>query len=128
VLAQVDPHVASKTSQDIADLVGSCHNNVNVSIERLADRGVIQLPPMGDVKNSGGQAVRQYLFQGEQGKRDSIIVVAQLSPEFTAALVESWQELEDEKGQTLYSIDAISARSAALDVRYRLASCTPVSN
>ena len=33
-------------------------------------------------------------FPGEQGKRDSIVVVAQLSPEFTARLVDRWQELE----------------------------------
>ncbi|EEG9142755.1 phage antirepressor KilAC domain-containing protein, partial [Escherichia coli] len=33
-------------------------------------------------------------FEGEQGKRDSIIVVAQLSPEFTARLVDRWRELE----------------------------------
>lgn len=31
---------------------------------------------------------------GEQGKRDSIVVVAQLCPEFTARLVDRWQELE----------------------------------
>ncbi|MCF5965083.1 phage antirepressor KilAC domain-containing protein, partial [Xanthomonas perforans] len=35
-----------------------------------------------------------YVFAGEQGKRDSIVVVAQLSPEFTARLVDRWQELE----------------------------------
>ncbi|WP_320153006.1 hypothetical protein [uncultured Tolumonas sp.] len=33
-------------------------------------------------------------FSGEQGKRDSIIVVAQLCPEVTARLVDRWQELE----------------------------------
>ncbi|HHE3016903.1 TPA: phage antirepressor KilAC domain-containing protein, partial [Escherichia coli] len=31
----------------------------------------------------------------EQGKRDSIVVVAQLSPEFTARLVDRWRELEE---------------------------------
>lgn len=35
-----------------------------------------------------------YVFTGEQGKRDSIIVVAQLSPEFTAKIVDRWLELE----------------------------------
>ncbi|KAF1014473.1 MAG: hypothetical protein GAK31_01958 [Stenotrophomonas maltophilia] len=38
--------------------------------------------------------MKHYLFTGDQGKRDSIIVVAQLSPEFTARLVDRWQELE----------------------------------
>ncbi len=37
-----------------------------------------------------------YVFSGEQGKRDSFVVVAQLSPEFTGALVDRWQELEQQ--------------------------------
>ncbi len=82
------------TSREIADLVGSRHDKVRQSIERLAERGTIQLPPLGEVKNHLGQTVMEYVFSGEQGKRDSYIVVAQLSPEFTARLVDRWQELE----------------------------------
>lgn len=78
------------SSQEIADLVESRHDKVKQSIERLAARGTIQLPPMGEVKNHLGQTVSVYLV----GKRDSYIVVAQLSPEFTARLVDRWQELE----------------------------------
>lgn len=78
------------SSQEIADLVGSRHDNVKTTIERLADRGVIQLPSLQEVKNHLGQMVAVY----QVCKRDSFIVVAQLSPEFTAALVDRWQELE----------------------------------
>ena len=35
-----------------------------------------------------------YLFQGAQAKRDSLVVVAQLSPEFTADIVDRWIYLE----------------------------------
>lgn len=45
-------------------------------------------------KPTAGRPAVEYVFSGEQGKRDSIIVVAQLSPEFTARLVDRWQELE----------------------------------
>lgn len=86
------------TSRDIAELVESRHDNVRLSIERLAERGVIQLPPMQEVENnqatSPNSKSKVYVFSGEKGKRDSIIVVAQLSPEFTARLVDRWQELE----------------------------------
>lgn len=86
------------SSIDIADLVESQHGNVRISIERLAERGVIQLPPMQKVENfqsvSPNNKTSVYVFSGEKGKRDSIIVVAQLSPEFTARLVDRWQELE----------------------------------
>ncbi|HHR6030392.1 TPA: phage antirepressor KilAC domain-containing protein [Providencia alcalifaciens] len=82
------------TSLEISELVESRHDKVKQSIERLAKRGVIALPPMGE-KPTEGRPVSFYLFSGEKGKRDSIIVVAQLMPEFTARLVDRWQELEN---------------------------------
>lgn len=83
------------SSQEIADLVESRHDNVRVTIERLAARGVIQLPAMQEVKNHLGQTVSVYQLE----KRDSYVVVAQLSPEFTARLVDRWQELEAQQSQ-----------------------------
>ena len=80
-------------SQEIADLVQSRHDKVKQSIERLASRGVIELPPMGEIKTATRPA-SVYVFSGEKGKRDSLIVVAQLCPEFTGAIVDRWIELE----------------------------------
>jgi len=89
---------ARMTHKQIADLVNSRPDNVKVSIERLAERGVIRLPAMqeiGEINNLGLAVKREYYcFEGEQGKRDSIVVVAQLSPEFTAQIVDEWQALE----------------------------------
>lgn len=90
------------TSREIADLLGVRHDNVRRTIERLSEKAVIQLPPTEEVKNHLGQTVTKYVFAGEQGKRDSYVVVAQLSPEFTARLVDRWQELEREKTEKLY--------------------------
>lgn len=81
------------SSREIAELVGSRHDNVRVTIERLAARGVIELPAMQEIPTAT-RPVAVYVFAGEKGKRDSIVVVAQLSPEFTAALVDRWQALE----------------------------------
>ncbi len=101
-------NTASMTSLEIAELVNSRHDNVRVSIERLAKRGIIVLPAMqvSETINNLGlpQESSHYLFTGEQGKRDSIVVVAQLSPEFTARLVDRWQELE----QQLVTVNAVS--------------------
>ena len=87
------------TSIEIAELVGSRHDKAKQSIERLAARGVIRNPPMvvfEKINNLGLlRGVEAYVFEGEQGKRDSIVVVAQLSPEFTARLVDRWRELEE---------------------------------
>ena len=87
-------------SSEIADLVQSEPRAVNLSIERLAKRGVIQLPPTMKVENkqsvSPNRFSNVYVFSGEQGKLDSITVVAQLCPEFTAAIVKRWYELEQQ--------------------------------
>ncbi|WP_236166424.1 Rha family transcriptional regulator [Pseudomonas juntendi] len=92
----ITTNALTMSSQEIADLVGSRHDSVKRTIERLAERGVIQLPPLVGVKNHLAQTVEQYLFSGEKGKRDSLVVVAQLSPEFTGALVDRWQKLEEQ--------------------------------
>lgn len=81
------------TSREIAELVGSRHDNVRVAIERLAARGVIESPAMQEIPTAT-KPVAVYVFSGERGRRDSVVLVAQLSPEFTAALVDRWQALE----------------------------------
>jgi len=96
------------SSQEIADLVGSRHDNVRKTIERLVDREVIQQPALQEVKNHLGQGVATYMVC----KRDSFVVVAQLSPEFTAALVDRWQELES-KGRVIATLPDFSNPAAA---------------
>lgn len=107
------------TSLDISELVKSRHDKVKRSIDRLSSDNehrpaIIQRPPLGEVKNHLGQSVSVYLIS----KRDSYVIVAQLSPEFTAALVDRWQELENqtEKNQILvpdFSNPAEAARAWA---------------
>lgn len=86
------------SSQEISDLVEKRHDNVKRTIETLAEQGVIVRPQIEDEpgKDALGRprTTQVYRFSGERGKRDSIIVVAQLCPEFTARLVDRWQELE----------------------------------
>lgn len=101
-LHESNSHV-SMTSRDITDLVGSRHGDVKRSIERLASRGIIRKPPIsfvGRINNLGFTVQDEvYNFEGEVGKRDSIIVVAQLNPALTAQIVDRWKELES--GKTL---------------------------
>ena len=84
------------SSREIAALVESRHDSVKRTIERLAQIGAIGFPPT--VENPatarGGRPGTEYVFSGDKGKRDSIVIVAQLSPAFTARLVDRWQELE----------------------------------
>ena len=97
----------SMSSQEIADLVGSRHDSVKRAIERLAFKGVIDNPPMVE-KPTGGRPVEEYVFSGEKGKRDSLVVVAQLSPEFTGALVDRWQVLEESASQPAFDMSRLN--------------------
>ena len=99
------------SSEEIASLVEARHDNVKTSIERLGVRGVIQLPALQEVRNHLGQTVSVY----QLCKRDSYVVVAQLSPEFTARLVDRWQELEAQAAPALpdFSNPVAAARAWA---------------
>ncbi len=82
------------TSKEMADLTEKRHDNVKRTIETLANQGVISRPQIEEVKiqrERREESVTQYRI----GKRDSYIIVAQLSPEFTARLVDRWQKLEE---------------------------------
>jgi phage regulator Rha-like protein len=85
------------SSREIAELVDKRHDNVMRTIETLHERGAIGLPHFEEVPNFGPGPL--LLKQYSIGKRDSFVVVAQLSPEFTAALVDRWQELEGQIAQ-----------------------------
>ena len=76
------------SSREIAELLGKQHSNIKVSADRLAEKGTIAL--QGSIFEHNGNYYEQYLLS----KRDSLILVAQNSPEFTAAIVDRWQELE----------------------------------
>ena len=89
------------SSREIADLVESRHDNVKVAIERLAERGVIEFPATQEIPTAT-KPVTEYRVS----KRDSYVIVAQLSPEFTARLVDRWQELESGHGSPAFKVPA----------------------
>lgn len=79
------------SSREIAELLEIRHADVCRTIERLMDKETVQrYTPMAYTHPQNGQEYTEYLV----GKRDSYVIVAQLSPEFTARLVDRWQELE----------------------------------
>lgn len=86
------------TSREMADLTDKRHDSVKRTIETLAENGTISQPQIVDgPKAANGVIEKHYLI----GERDSYIIVAQLSPEFTARIVDRWQELEaKQKEQT----------------------------
>jgi phage antirepressor YoqD-like protein len=80
------------SSREIAELTGARHVDVIRSIDRLAGKNVVKgYAPVAYTSKQNNQSYNEYLLI----KRDSLIVVAQLMPEFTAAIVDRWQELEN---------------------------------
>lgn len=78
------------SSREIAALVQSKHSDVKRSAERLAVGGVLTAPLAQFEFEHNGNIYFEYRFN----KRDSLVLVAQLSPQFTAAVIDRWQELE----------------------------------
>lgn len=77
------------SSREIADVVELRHDNVKRTINSLVIKGLIESPQVEEIPTATRPG-KEYRV----GKRDSYVIVAQLSPEFTARLVDRWQELE----------------------------------
>ena len=75
----------------IADIAGSRRDDTKRALERLQEKGIIQLTPMAEVNHKGQKVTVYYV-----NRKHSIIAIAQIKPEVTAALVERWDELEKE--------------------------------
>jgi phage regulator Rha-like protein len=120
MMTQFNHNQQSITSLDISELVQSRHDDTKRSTMRLVDRGVIACPPLAVVQkeaNNRTYNVEVYIFSGEQGKLDSITLVAQLCPEFTAALVKRWYELENQNAVQLPQTFAEALQLAADQAR-----------
>lgn len=120
MMTQFNHNQNSITSLDISELCQKRHDNVKRLIENLINQQVIACPQIEVVQkeaNSRTYNVEVYIFSGEQGKLDSITVVAQLCPEFTAALVKRWYELENQNAVQLPQTFAEALQLAADQAR-----------
>ncbi|WP_257224217.1 phage antirepressor KilAC domain-containing protein [Acinetobacter sp. YH12144] len=125
ILPQFVSSEQSMTSLEIAELCQKRHDNVKRTIEILSGKtdkrdAVIARPHSEVVQkevNNRIYDVEVYIFKGEQGKLDSITIVAQLCPEFTAALVKRWYELENQNAVRLPQTFAEALQLAADQAR-----------
>lgn len=99
------------SSLEIAELCGKRHDSVKRTIETLVETGVITLPQFVEVSNPGPGPKKIEVYK--IGKRDSYVIVAQLSPKFTGALVDRWQELETAARRPTQATEAPPLPSAA---------------
>ena len=102
------------SSVEISELTGKRHDNVMRVAKRLFDKGIILSPQIEEVfiNGKGGKQSRK-VYQLD--KTESLNLVANLSPEFTAKIISRWQELESKVTLSLpnFNDPATAARAWA---------------
>lgn len=87
----IQSNITTMSSREIASLTNKQHSKVVKVIADLLGKGIAKSATPSDWLNKqNNQRYTEYLLD----KRDSLVLVARLSPEFTAAIVDRWQELE----------------------------------
>jgi len=86
----ITSNIKTMSSREIASLTGSRHDAVRKSARRLEAGEILTSPLAESVFHTNSGAHQEFHFN----KRDSLVLVARLSPEFLAAVVDRWQELE----------------------------------
>ena len=83
------------SSREIAEITHKEHKNVLRVIRDLIEQNLVtQIEPLKfEYRN-------QWFDYYELNKRDTLVIVARLSPEFTAAVVDRWQALENRQKPT----------------------------
>ncbi|WP_273859400.1 phage antirepressor KilAC domain-containing protein [Photobacterium sp. GSS17] len=85
------------SSREIASLTNKRHDNVMKIIRELVSGRVLKpsdgVPEIKETPYVHPQNQRTY-YEYHLNRRNSLVVVARLSPDFTAAVVDRWQELE----------------------------------
>ncbi len=107
---QITLTTVTMSSREIADLTDKRHDNVMSVCRSLRDAGVcpeIQETPCVNPQNG------QTYLECRLSKRDSLVLIARLSPEFTARVVDRWQELETQLAPAIPQTMAQALRLAA---------------
>lgn len=92
--------VLTMSSREIAELTGKRHDNVMTVIRDLIQAHILTSEIQELDYEHRGNTYKYFLLN----KRDSLVLVARLSPEFTARLVDRWQELEQKFDQEIIDL------------------------
>ena len=105
----------SMTSVEIARLCHKRHDNVMRVANTLKDRGIILAPQIEEQYTSGkGRVDCRKIYR--LNKVESFNLVANLSPEFTARVIDRWQELEEQAGDPMAALhDPVKLRALLIE-------------
>ena len=105
----IKTNLKTMSSREIAELTDKRHDNV-VQLIRKLEIDHILTPEFQEIEFKG-RSLPVY----QLSKRDSMVLVARLSPEFTAAVVDRWQELEAQQAPAVPT-DFISAIMSSREI------------
>lgn len=92
-IMQVNNISKTMSSREMAALCKKRHDNTLLVIRDLENKGLLENSrPQYYTHAQNGQQYIEYISD----KRDSLVIVARLSPEFMAAVIDRWQELEQQ--------------------------------
>lgn len=103
------------SSKEMAELTKTRHDSVLRTIKTLLEKGILLNTNCGEYQDATGRKLPCYFSD----KRDSLIIVARLSPEFTAAVIDRWQELESQQTPKIpqtYAAALLEAGRLALEL------------
>lgn len=92
-LAKVFEVPLTMSSVEIAELTSKRHDNVMRKAKELAEKGIIRSPQIEEMFTVGNGAKNSRMIY-RLNKTESLNLVANLSPEFTARIIDRWQALE----------------------------------
>ena len=117
--------VKTMSSREMAQLCQKPHDNVLKLIRSLIDGGIVKsTTPHSYTHPQNGQAYTEFLSD----KRDSLVIVARLSPEFTAAVIDRWQELESSQSLTIPNFTDPAEAAEAWAKEYREKQALAIEN
>lgn len=99
------------STKEISDMTGVRHDNVMRAIEELNEANILTPQSEESEYKTRGKVYKCWNLT----KRDSLVLIARLSPEFTAAVVDRWQELETKEATKQQ--EAITRSEARLEFR-----------
>lgn len=113
-LMSIGQQALTMTSREIAELTGKRHDNVMRTIKALQDRGLIaakeEWASLGD--QPGPKAGVQYRLE----KRDTYVVVAQLSPAHIGCVVDAWGRTQASLQELIDALEAFDIPPEAGDL------------
>lgn len=106
---QSSGQLATISSREIAKLTGIAHTEVKRMVKSLETAQRLSQPVTASLYEREGEMRQEFLLN----KRDSLLTVSRISPGFTAAMLDRWQEQERNVNIPDFTNPAAAARAWA---------------